>query len=251
MKTLHTNNRHSKIILVVTIITLAATQLYARIITTKDAPVSGRWISEMESDLRKKTGLASLRFDENAELVYDNTEAPNGGSEAMREVILEATNDMMRVFSIVDASESEDVHFALTDQGTVDITSRVTTYLIRYDYDDFENSRKYTSAEVQESYSLGITLFHEIDHKVSYDKNHPIPPGGIRPDKCGKGVRGVIANTNKVRKELSLVLRRADEHMGRLYRGLSQKYRKTYEIRFETIKGKGVLHLRWKPESVR
>lgn len=210
--------------------------------------VSDRRIEEITADLRQKTGLQSIRFDPAGTLVYDELEKAGGGSAKLRRTIKGAIGDERNVFVIGDYSGRRDIHFAVTDEGTLEVRENVRYYRIKIDYRDFKNCRRFTPKEVLRAYTMAIILFHEIDHKTSYDPNDPIPAAGIRPDKSSGKVRGVIENTNAVRRELSLIERKADRHNGELYRGLVDFYRNTFQIRFVNLAGNR-RHLRWKAES--
>jgi len=250
------------IVLVIVFYLLGSLNTHAKIRVKLDRsenvvrPVAQRGISDsrvqdFEADLREKTGLQGIKFSENGILNYDKTEEPVMGSRKMREVILGAINDQMNIFEIRDISGAKEIQFAATDIGTIEVNSRITTYQVMFDFADFENTRKYTADEVLDSFSLGINLLHEIDHKVSYDPNNPIPKTGVRPDKSKNGLRGVIENTNVVRKELSLVLRRSNQHNGRRYKGKNHILDRTYQITFVNKRGKRKSYLRWKLESDR
>ncbi|NNE98337.1 MAG: hypothetical protein HKN25_04870 [Pyrinomonadaceae bacterium] len=217
---------------------------------TSKYEISDTQKKEIENDLREKMGLASIGFDKHETLIYDKREPAIRGSEKMRELILSAIDDQKNVFLVCNYSGANEVQFAKTDKGWIDVNSRITTYEIMFDFEDFENSRRYTPDVVLESYSLGILLFHEIDHKVSYDPKYPIPPTGVRPDKSSRGVRGVIENTNIVRRELSLVLRNSKRRIAKRYRGANQIFTNTRQITFKGPAGKRNF-LRWKLESKR
>lgn len=209
--------------------------------------VSDSRTHEIEDDLKTKTGLESIGFDETGELVYDRTEIARNGSRKLRRAITGAIDDQKNIFWIGDYSNQLNIHFAVTDSGTVDLDSKITTYRIKIDFSDFKNCRRYTPKEVLESYTMGIILFHEIDHKVSYDPANPLPATGVRPDKSAEGVPGVIENTNMVRQELSLMMRNSTQHNGELYKGLVDFYRNTLQINFITVSGNR-MDLRWKIE---
>ena len=125
------------------------------------------------------------------------------------------------------------------------MNSRVTVYQIMIDFADFRKSRRYSPKEVMETYTVGLTLFHEIDHKAGYDPENPHPEFGMRPDKSSNGIRGVIENTNTIRKELSLMLRKSNQHKGQPYKGLVAAFRNMQEIQFIDESGKNK-SLRWK-----
>ena len=155
---------------------------------------------EIERDLREKAGLKSLRFDENGMLIFNKTEKPEKGSKKFRQLITGAIQDQNNIFEIVNYSNSGEFHFAKIDEGTtIALTEnkgqrivengRVTIYRIMIDFADYKNSQRYSHKEVLQSHTIGITLFHEINHKVSYDLTDPIPAGGIRPDKSSSSIR--------------------------------------------------------------
>lgn len=207
--------------------------------------LSAAQIQELEADLRAKMGLKSLAFNKEGELLYDSLETPQAGSGKLRRIITGAIDDTRNIFEIGNYSGFRNIHFAVTDAGTIDIDRHVTVYRVKLDFGDFRDMQRYSPKDVLKSYTLGITLFHEIDHKVSYDPDDPIPPSGVRPDKSSKGVRGVIENTNMVRRELSLPERRSDQHRGKKYRGIIATFRNTYQIAFVTSNGKRQ-QLRWR-----
>ncbi|NNE97573.1 MAG: hypothetical protein HKN25_00995 [Pyrinomonadaceae bacterium] len=205
----------------------------------------------IETDLRKKTGMESIEFDQKGLLSYDGNEQAYKSSKTMRRAILGAIDDKNNIFFISDVSGSRQIQFALTDRGTIDTNTRITSYQVMIDFADFKNSRKYSPVQVSDSYTIGITLYHEINHKVSYDPNDPIPPSGVRPDLGTKSVRGVIENTNAVRKELSLSLRDSKSYLANEYRGNNKVYAKTHQVLFRCFRGKLKLYLRWKIEDKR
>ncbi len=178
--------------------------------------VVGAHLKTIETDLRSKSGHQSIRFDKNGFLTYDKNDAAIEGAERMRRALLGAIEDENSIFEIIDCSGSKNIQFAKTDQGTIDTIPRITTYQVLIDFTGFYRSRKLTPPEVLTSYTIGITLFHEINHKVSYDPNDPIPSSGVRPDLGSRCVRGVIENTNTVRRELSLSLRNPKSHRDNL-----------------------------------
>ncbi len=235
---------------------LSAQTVSAKIqITTSSDLLSENQISYSRTqaiidDLREKTGLNSIEIDESGILGYDISEAPIGGSEKMRQLILGAIDDNNNTFQISNSPKSKTVHFSKTDQGTLDLEMGMVFYDIRFDFSDFENAKKYSSKESLESFSLGIMIFHEIDHKVSYDPDDPIPEKGFRPDKSKKNVRGVIENTNIVRNELGLILRDKKSAFGKKYRGKLRSLKNTIQIRFFDSFGKRKF-LRWKLEKKR
>ena len=213
--------------------------------------VSGANIERIEAELRKTTGLNRITVNKNGVLSYDKNEKSTSGSEKMRRAILGAIDDQKNVFRIINVSRSRKIQFGVTDQGTTDVNSRITTYQIMIDFADFENSRKYTPEEVQKSFTVGIVIFHEIDHKASYDSRDPLPKSGIRPDISSRGIRGVIENTNAVRKELSLSLRDPKQYLGKIYYGHSPVFANTHQIEFQSATGKRKLFLRWRLENER
>ena len=212
--------------------------------------IPDKHIENLESDLKEKTGLKTIRFDEKGKLVYDRSDRAQNGSEKLRRTIVGAIEDEKNIFHIGDYSSVRNIHFAETDSGTIDVLSKMTYYRVKIDYRDFKNCRRYTPKKVLKAFTMAIILFHEIDHKVSYDPSDPIPAGGVRPDKSSDGIRGVIENTNMIRKELSLILRKSDQHNGELYRGLIDFYKNTFHIRFVNIAGER-RNLRWKIERKR
>ena len=195
-------------------------------------------------DLREKTGLLSIALNGQGELNYDRLEAPFSGSVKMRSLIVSAIDDTRNTFQIIDKSRSRNVHFSLTDQGTVDIQTGDVVYHVYFDFDDFAESRNYSSEQAIRSFSTGLVLFHEIDHKVSYDPTDPLPANGVRPDRSSRGIRGVIENTNIVRAELGLIPRDEKNVHRNRYRGLVHFLKKTAKIPFRNYSGKRKF-LRW------
>ena len=123
----------------------------------------------IENDLNEKAGLNSIRFDTNGELTYDKTEEPVNGSAKFRQAITGAIDDETNEFILVNYSGSKNVIFALMDTGTSAVTltstagkfveaKRITIYQIRIDFDDYENSEKYTPEEVLRSHTIGILV---------------------------------------------------------------------------------------------
>ena len=200
--------------------------------------VSESQIKLIEEDLRKKTGLEGLGFNEYSELVYDVLEEPKSGSEKLREAITGAIEDEFNIFQIIDYSNSRAIQFALTDEGTIDVNTDITTYKLKFDFADFKNSKKYSDSEALDSFTLGITLFHEIDHKVSYNEESPHSLYGVRAETHSGGFSGVIENVNLVRRELGLIPRDTKRLSGKRYR------KNIYEIPFVVRSGK-YKFLRW------
>ena len=195
-------------------------------------------------DIREKTGLLSIDINQRGELTYDRAEASFGGSAKMRSLVLGAMEDEKNTFQIIDISGSKDVHFSITDQGTVDIQTGEVLFQIFFDFSDFVASRNYSSKQAIQSFTPGLVLFHEIDHKVSYDPNDPIPASGVRPDKSSGTVRGVIENTNNVRAELGLIPRVEKGFHRHKYQGLVGLFGKSAVIPFRNNAGKRRF-LRW------
>ena len=203
---------------------------------------SGR---ELIEDLQSKTGLRSIGIDEKGRLIYDRLEKPSGGSEKMRRLILGAIDDTRNFFQISDYADAAGLHFGRIDEGTVDLVTGRVCYDVGFDFTDFTDAAEFSPAEVLASFSPGIVLFHEIDHKVSYDPADPIPAGSVRPDKSTEKTRGVIENTNIVRKELDLILRDAGAVSGELSGGDIRLFYRTVQIPFFDRSGRRV-YLRWK-----
>lgn len=197
------------------------------------ANISKSQIELFEKDLRAKTGLQSLGFNEENELDYDVWETAKYGSQKMREGIIGAIDDELNIFKIRNYPNAKDIHFARTDAGTVDIVTKITTYEIKFDFADFHNAGKNSDIEALESFTLAINLFHEIDHKVSYDISSPIPMHKVRSE-----IR-VRENVNFTRKELGLILRDTKRVLGRKY------HRDVYEIPFVDRLGRRKF-LRWR-----
>ncbi|HEV7643588.1 MAG TPA: RHS repeat-associated core domain-containing protein [Pyrinomonadaceae bacterium] len=210
-------------------------------------------MASIENDLRKKTGLQSIAFDTNGKLTYDPNGKANGGSAQLRRAITGAINDHKNIFQLGDYSNS-DINFGLTDAGTKDDKSGVVTYQVKLDFADYSNAKGYSDSEAFIGFTIGQTIYHEIDHKVSYDPNDPIPPGskgGVRPDiSPGPGLRGVIDNDNIVSRELGLAERVPGAHSGEPCKSKSALCGPgVYEIPFK-INGK-TKYLRWKLENDR
>jgi hypothetical protein len=203
---------------------------------------SGR---ELINDLQSKTGLRSIGIDEMGRLIYDRSEKPSGGSEKMRRLILGAIDDPRNFFQISDYPDAAGLHFGRIDEGTVDLETGKVCYDVGFDFTDFTDAAGFSPPEVLASFSPGIVLFHEIDHKVSYDPAGPIPAGKVRPDKSTENIRGVIENTNIVRKELGLILRDAETAAGELSGGDTRFFYRTIRIPFFDRSG-GRVYLRWK-----
>jgi len=201
--------------------------------------------TQFVDDLREKTGLSSLRVRQEGFLIYDGKSESSDGSKTMRHLISGAIDDQLNTFEIKSESKSTSIHFSQTDQGTVNTETGKTRYLVSFDFEDFDKSRRYSSGEALGAFSYAINLFHEIDHKVSYDPSDPIPPSGVRPDRGSPIHRGVIEQTNLVRKELGLIARDSKTRFGFRYRGLVSLFRNTYQILFRDRKGKKKF-LRWK-----
>ena len=196
-------------------------------------------------DLRLKTGLNSIAIGENNRITYSRSENAVSGSATMRRQLVGAIEDKLNIFEIHDHSKSGAVHFCKTDAGTVFVDSGSVRYQISFDFSDFVSSRRISSGDAHESFSLGLMLFHEIDHKVSYDPSDPIPPGGIRPDKSDPQTRGVVENTNIVRTELGLITRDSRTSKGERYKGLIRALKNTFQIRFHSSSGR-TEYLRWR-----
>ncbi len=205
---------------------------------SKDHGLSQKQVEELERDLHSKTGLESLRFDGRGELVFDLREKAEKGSRKMRQAITGAILDDRNIFEIGDHSNSGKIHFALTDAGTIDVNTLITVYKVQFDFADFKNAERFSDAEVLESYTLGITLFHEIDHKAGYDTENPMPLFGVRPETSSPNTTGVIENVNSVRAELGLILRDTKRIAGRRYG------KNMFEIPFLDQSGKKK-YLRW------
>ncbi|NNE99190.1 MAG: hypothetical protein HKN25_09245 [Pyrinomonadaceae bacterium] len=221
----------------------SAQSLYAiiQIETTVDPSTSKAFIL----DLRQKTGLASIGIDRNRQLTFRQDERRVAGSEIMFELITNAIRDPKNTFFIRDFSRADYIHFSETDQGTVDVETGKTAYEVKFDFEDFKRSRRYSSDEALGSFSFGINLFHEIDHKVSYDPSDPIPETGVRPDHGSRETRGVIERTNLVRRQLGLIPRDSKSHSGRRYKGIVGLFKNTFQILFKDDFGRRKF-LRWK-----
>src|SRR5262249_54670483 len=127
----------------------------------------------IERDLRAKTGLNSIGFDKNGRLAYDKSEKANGGSAQLRQAITGAIDDQKNVFQLGDYSNSENIQFASTDAGSFNSTTGITTYQVQLDFADYQDARNLSDTEAIDSFTIGLTLYHEVDHKVSYDPANP------------------------------------------------------------------------------
>jgi RHS repeat-associated protein len=206
----------------------------------------------IEKDLQAKTGLSSIHFDKNGKLTYDPSEKANGGSAQFRQSITGAINDSKNVFQIGDYSGSENIQFAETGAGaTTTSNAGVTTYQVKIDFADFRDARNLSDSQALDAFSLGLNLYHEIDHKVSYDPSNPIPAGmATRPDiSPGPGVPGVIDDVNVAQSQLGLASRAPGAHTGQRYNGVDPRLKNTYQIEFNAS-GKAKF-LRWKLENQR
>ncbi|REJ75275.1 MAG: hypothetical protein DWQ47_07250 [Acidobacteria bacterium] len=208
--------------------------------SVKDDPELVEAISE---DLRNLSGLRGLEFDEYSSL--HSASEFDEGSPLFREFLLDVIADNRLVFVIENNPGSKLIRFAKTDAGTVDVETGIVEYVIELDAEDFRSCRKLSSREALEAFSIGLVLFHEIDHKVSYDPNDPMPPSGVRPDVSEGELRGVIERTNLIRNELKMALRDPGRHQGEIYRGSLPAFRSTASISFTDQKGKRRL-IRWK-----
>jgi len=213
-------------------------------------------LKAIRDDLRKKTGLKSIDFaKKTGRFSYDSKEVASGGSTTLRQTITGAIDDSKNVFQLNDYSGSQSVNFAEGDPGTVDSTTRVTTYQIKIDFADYADARNLSDSDAFASFSLGLNLFHEIDHKVSYDSSDPIDSRiGFRDDLTrtigGVSVRGVIERENIVRSQLGLISRDPGTHAGTPYTGNDPRFRGTHQIPFTDASGQAKF-IRWKLESAR
>ena len=127
----------------------------------------------------------------------------------------------------------------------------VTTYQVKIDFADFHDARNLSDSEAVDAFSLSLNLYHEIDHKVSYDPSNPIPGGmTMRPDiSPGPGVSGVIDDVNVAQTQLGLATRAPGAHVGQRYNGPDSRFKNTHQIEFRAS-GKAKF-LRWKLENQR
>ncbi len=234
---------HKNIGFLIPVFLLLVLGIEARIRIASD--VDEQRINMLISDVREKTGLASLLLDRENYMAYEGSSGKSKSSKTMRDLLVGAIDDNKNTFVIVNSSRNENIHFSQTDQGTVDLETGKILFRVRFDFEDFERSRIYSSDEALGSFSLGINLFHEIDHKVSYNPNDPIPNTGVRPDKSSPEARGVIEKTNIVRRELGLITRDSQSHSGSRYNGIVGFFRNTYQILFHDESGNRKF-LRWK-----
>jgi RHS repeat-associated protein len=204
----------------------------------------------IEKDLQAKTGLSSIHFGNNGKLTYDKNEKANGGSAQMRQAITGAIDDSKNIFQIGDYSGSENIQFAGADAGTTNTSNPgVTTYQVKIDFADFRDARNLSDSQALDAFSLGLNLYHEIDHKVSYDPNNPLT-AGLRPDiSPGPGIPGVIDDVNVAQSQLSLATRVPGAHTGQPYKGFDTRLKNTYQI--ESNSGGKAKFLRWKLENQR
>jgi len=213
--------------------------------SSKELPRDAGFARQMEADLRVLSGIGSIEIDEHGIVRSDDPDSYENGSVIYRNFLLALIADKRRVFQIEERPHSSSVHFAYADAGTVNLENGRIYYRIFVDPADFESIRKHSRKDVASSFSVGIVLFHEISHKVSYDADDPIPSTGVRPDVGKPGVSGVIDLTNEVRTELGLPLRQSGRHLGDVYRGPVRAFRNTCSIEFFDSKGRRI-PLRWK-----
>lgn len=211
-----------------------------------ESPADANLARQIEADLRLLSGIRSIEIDEYGTVRANIPELYQNGSVTYRTLLLALIADRKRVFQIEERTNSSKVNFAYTDAGTLNMENGRMYYRVYVDPADFESMKKNSRRDVASAFSIGIVLFHEISHKVSYDSANPIPSTGVRPDVGIPGTPGVIEMTNQVRTELGFPLRQPGKHQGTLYRGPAVRaLRNTCTIEFIDSKGRRT-PLRWK-----
>jgi hypothetical protein len=151
-------------------------------------------------DLRQKTGLSSIGFDNNGKLGYDKNEIAEGGSIGLREQITSAIDSQSNIFKLGDYSGDSEVTFINADQGTVDKNTGISTYNIQIDFADYANAAALSDKQALAAFSLGLGVSHEVDHKFPVPNARDTGPGGV------------IDNVNVFQRQLSLATRDINVH---------------------------------------
>lgn len=201
----------------------------------------------LEKDTQIKAGLKSIRFDENGNLTYDKNEKASGGSAKFRQAICGAIDDKKETFRIGNYNDSPDVNFAKSVRAGVGVIS------IKIDFADFADAKNLSDRGALDAFSIGLNLYHEIDHYSSYDPKNPLPSSGVRDDTASAAGPGVIDDVNDVQRELNLMIRVPGEHNGQIYpnTGSDKRLTGTRYIEFTDASGRNSKFVRWKLESQR
>lgn len=195
----------------------------------KKHKLSQSQLNRIQKDLQQKTGLKSVKFDKDGKLGYDKNEKASGGSANLRDQITAAIDSKTDTFKLGDYSGSDNIQFAETDAGSV--SNGVTTYNVKFDFADFQNAADHSDTQAMGSFSVGLVLSHEIDHKFP----------SFNPSDNGPG--GVIDFVNGERSQLGLPARDLGSHRGTCSNG-------TCSVSFHDSNGQQHL-LKWQLENSR
>jgi RHS repeat-associated protein len=207
-------------------------------------------LEAIAADLRKKTGLSSIAFKAGT-LTYDKNEEASGGSTKLRIGITGAINDHTKIYQLSDKSNTK-VNFMATDQGTTTTVHGApgpTTYQIGIDFADYDSAADLSDTDALAAFSLGSGIYHETNHKESYDSSDPMLKSfafGTRPDNSPDGghTPGVIDNENWANFELNRA-QRVDAHNATRSPALGSHFG---QIRFLDSSGRQKL-IRWHLEA--
>ncbi|MBI4854828.1 MAG: RHS repeat-associated core domain-containing protein, partial [Acidobacteria bacterium] len=215
----------------------------------KGSALSNSRLKRIAEDLQKKIGLKSLNF-VNGNLTYDKNEKPSGGSAILQDNILGAINDPNNIYILNDTTDDTSVSFAQADTGTQDSKTRVTKYNISIDFGDFASAKDQSDSRAFEAFSLGLVLFHEINHKATYDSDGNIIDNFRFDVSSNPKAVGVIDFVNQANKELGLIIRAPGVHKAVPNPGNTNLASNTLGIQFKDRDGKDKF-VRFKKETNR
>lgn len=213
----------------------------------KEMALTEDQLKKVERDLQAKTGLKNLKFVD-GKLTYDPNEVASGGSKTLRDNILGAINDQFNSFILSNASGNESVSFARIEPGAW-ITG-LRTYFIQIDFADYTNAKNFSDSDAYDAFSLGLQIFHEINHKATYNASGETIYTFRNDVSTTPKILGVIDVVNLAQAELGLIQRASGAHDAVSEPGNTSLAPGTLGVQFKDGSGKDKF-VRFKKESKR
>ncbi len=148
------------------------------------------------TQLRRKTGFARMRFDEDGFLTVDDRSQIAGGSAVARELLLAAV-DGKKSINLQSHNRSPEVIFARVGEGEIfkgwRSDRQIEVAPIEIDFDDFNHLRGHK--EAMEAFDLGFVILHELCHAALE----------LRDPSAGENAAGDCESyVNRIRRELGM-----------------------------------------------
>jgi hypothetical protein len=173
--------------------------------------LSNEKAAQLTNSLRRITGLASLDFAADGQLLLGDFCTASSGAAQAREILQRAL-ESGHCFILEDHSGSPTVNFGQLDQGTKyedDRTRlRLTIWRVRLDFDDFREMQ--ACRQVRDAFDVGFAVLHELLHGLGHED-------AAQPEEIGE----IEQLLNQARAELGLPQR--DRYFGEPFRWIRDR----------------------------